>query len=300
MRKAMEHRSKDRRWLLAVAAAVVFPAAAFHASCIAVMGPGTWGSGMQEAYPPRLPPSERILRYADELAASAQADQPETIDGDLPRPDSLAGEIRQFHRAAGRTVILTAEGRSRPERRHLYLSENSRTVEIPLPAGCAAAGPRFVRGRVVIECWNPWALPALRKLGRYVASWTDRAKRPEASLYAYDPEAGEWRFVMPGHTLVPAPDGRRAALLRSGAMAAGYYSVHLWSDDDAAPPPLLSLREAEDASGRSFRLRWTADSAAVQIVGRTAGFERRKREPRSFNLLYSLDDGALYDLQGRR
>ena len=82
-------------------------------------------------------------------------------------------------------------------------------------------------------------------------------------------------------------------------MAAGYYSVHLWSDDGVEPPALLSLREAAAGSGRSFRLRWTADSAAVRIVGRTGGFERRKREPRDFNLIYLLDNGALYDLQGR-
>ncbi len=295
----MRNQRKDRRWLLAVAAAVIFPAAAFHASCIAVMGPGTWGSGMQEAYPVRLPPTARILRYADELAAAPQGDRTETSVGGSAPAVSLAGKILESYRAGGKTLLLTGEGGSRSERRHLYLLENSRVVEIPLPPGGAAAGPRFVRGRIVIERWNPWALPAMRKIIRYAASWTDPGKRPEAALYAYDPAAREWSFVMPGHTLVPSPDGGRAVLLRSGAMAAGYYSIHLWSEDDAEPPPLLSLREADESSGRSFRLRWTADSAAVQIVGRTGGFERRKREPRDFNVLYSLDDGAFYDLEGR-
>ena len=293
----MQGRKKNRRWLLAVAVAVIFPAAAFHASCIAVMGPGSWGSGMEEAYPQRLPPTERILRYADELAAMPQGDRPES-EAAVHLPD-MAGKIHQSYRAGDRTVFLTAEGERWTDRQHLYLSENSETEEIPLPAGRTVTRPRLLRGRVVVECWNPWALPAMQKIRRYVASWTDASKRPEAALYAYDAAAREWRFAMPGHTLVPSPDGRRAALLRSGAMAAGYYSVHLWSDDGVEPPALLSLREAAAGSGRSFRLRWTADSAAVRIVGRTGGFERRKREPRDFNLIYLLDNGALYDLQGR-
>ncbi len=253
---------------------------------------------MREAYPARLPPTERILRYADEWAATIpRGDRTESTSVFLS--PALTGKIHQSHRAGDRAVFLTAEGERWTDRQHLYLIENSGVVEIPLPAHRTVTRPRLLRGRVVVECWNPWAMPAMQKIHRYIASWTDASKRPEAALYAYDPAARSWNFVMPGHTLVPSPDGRRAALLRSGAMAAGYYSVHLWSDDAVEPPALLSLREAVAGSGRSFRLRWTSDSAAVQIVGRTGGFERRKREPRDFNLIYLLDNGALYDLQGR-
>ncbi len=252
---------------------------------------------MQEAYPERLPPTERILRYADELAAMPPGDRPETEDGNPP--DAFAGRIRQSHRARGRTIFLTAEGERWTDRQHLYLREGSKVEEIALPTGVAVTRPRLLPGRVIVERWNPWAMSATQKIRRYIASWADSSKRPEAALYAYDAAAREWRFVMPGHTLVPSPDGRNAALLRSGAMAAGYYSVHLWSDDAVEPPAILSLREAVAGSGRSFRLRWTADSSAVQIVGRTGGFARRKREMRDFNLIYLLDNGALYDLASR-
>ena len=287
--------------MFAVMTAVLFPALAFHASCIAVMGPGAWGSGLEEADPERHRPTDLILRYADELAGRGNGDWPDAPELQLPPNAQFAGELRQSHSVADQAIYLTAEGERWTDRQHLYLAEPSGTTELSLPNAQTVTRPRILRGRVLYEYWNPWAVSAAQKIRRYISSWSDKTLRPEASLHVYDPAEQEWKFVMPGHTLVPSPDGKRAVLLRSAAMAAGYYSIHLWSADDHDPKAILSLREADEAdegSGPSFDLRWTDDSAAVQVVGRTGGFERRKREPSDFNLIYMVDEDKMYDLGG--
>ena len=284
--------------MFAVMTAVLFPALAFHASCIAVMGPGSWGSGLEEAAPERHRPTDQVLRYVDELAARGNGDWPDTTELQLPPDAQFAGKIRQSHSIADQAVYLTAEGERWGDRQHLYLADPSGTTELSLENAKTVTRPRILRRRVLYEYWNPWAVSATQKVRRYVASWSDKTLRPEASLHVYDPTAKEWKFVMPGHALVPSPDGNRAVLLRSGAMAAGYYSIHLWSADDREPRAILSLREFDEGSGRSFDLRWTADSAAIQVVGRTGGFERRKREPSDFNLIYMVDEDKMYDLGG--
>ena len=284
--------------MFAVMTAVLFPALAFHASCIAVMGPGAWGSGLEEADPERHRPTDLILRYADELAGRGNGDWPDAPELQLPPNAQFAGELRQSHSVADQAIYLTAEGERWTDGQHLYFAEPSGTTELSLENAKTITRPRILRRRVLYEYWNPWAVSATQKVRRYVSSWSDKTLRPEASLHVYDPTAKEWKFVMPGHTLVPSPDGNRAVLLRSGAMAAGYYSIHLWSADDRDPKAILSLREFDEDSGRSFNLRWTSDSAAIQVAGRTGGFERRKREPSDFNLIYLVDEDKMYDLGG--
>ena len=292
----MSGTGKSRRWLLALAAAVLFPALAFHASCIAVMGPGTWGSGMQEAYPEFQPATKDALEYHAEFAALPQGDFPALPRLPPPSSDSIVGDVRQSDRAASRTVWLTSEGSALSDRQHLYSLVDDDLTEIPMPAGHFVTRPRLFGERLLYERWNPWAVSAVRKLRRYVASWVDPTLRPEAALYEYNPSADEWEFLMPGHTLIPSPDHSRAVLLRSGAMAAGYYSIHLWEPGRGAPPAILSLREADSGSGRSFSMQWSADSRALHLVGRTGGFERKRREPRDFNLIFLVDSRQFHDL----
>ena len=45
------HSAGSKRWIFAVLLALLFPALAIHASCVAVLGPGNWGSGMEEHIP---------------------------------------------------------------------------------------------------------------------------------------------------------------------------------------------------------------------------------------------------------
>ncbi len=294
----MKRTRQNRRWVFAVMTAVLFPALAFHASCIAVMGPGAWGSGLEEADPERHEPTELIRRYAAELADRPSGDFPDATDLQPPPDAQFEGKIRQSYIGSDQAVYLTAEGDRWTDRQHLYLRENSSISELSLETAHTLTRPRILRRQVLYERWDPWAVSATQKIRRYISSWVDETKQPEASLYVYDPAAEQWNFVMPGHTLVPSPDGSRAVLLRSGAMAAGYYSIHVWVDDESEPRAILSLREADEGSGRSFVMRWTSDSAAIQVVGRTGGFARRKREPSDFDLIYVVDEEKMYDLGG--
>lgn len=294
----MQPQEKSRRWLFAVATAVIFPALAFHASCIAVMGPGAWGSGMEEAYPEWHQPTERVERYVSALAADAASGMPHMDQPEAPADVEFSGAVRQTFQGREQAVVLTAEGERWTDQQRLYVVEGSSARELPIPSGHVVTNPVILRGRVIYERWNPWAISAGEKLKRYVASWSDVTLRPEVALYAFDRDAHEWNFIMPGHTLVPSPDGNHAVLLRSGAMVAGYYSVHIWSADSEEPAAILSLREADEGSGRSFDFKWTRDSQAVQIKGHTGGFDRREREPREFNLLYVVDEKKIYDLEG--
>ena len=59
----------------AILTAVLFPTLVLHGTCIAVMGPGTWGAGVEELVPEVKPPTEQITAYIEELSFS-QADSP--------------------------------------------------------------------------------------------------------------------------------------------------------------------------------------------------------------------------------
>jgi hypothetical protein len=153
---------------------------------------------------------------------------------------------------------------------------------------------------IVFGRWLTWNVPPLEKLSRYLKSYADPTLRPEISLYLYRLPSGPLEYWGPGHTLKPSPDRRRAILLRSGALSAGYYSMHLWDFEQDRLTTVLSLREADPGSGRSFDYTWSADSRAVHITGSTAGFHRRRPEPRSLDLIYLVADDAVYDLAQSR
>jgi hypothetical protein len=285
--------------------AVLVPALAIHISCVAVIGPGSWGSGMEEKLPPLLPASsnQAVRQYAEEFGGS----HPEVeAGGDLAALESgLAGEVFWTDRLASENlaVVATHEGRSWVQDQHFYLWRGigQGIRELDLPRAMILEQPTLMkRGRatfVVVARWLPWVVAPLEKLSRYLRSYWDPTLRPETSLYLYPLPSGPLAYGGPGHTLKPSPDRRRAILLRSGAMAAGYYSMHLWDFDQDRLTTILSLREADPGSGRSFDYEWSADSRAVHITGATAGFRRRHGEPRSLDLIYLVGDEAVYDLQ---
>lgn len=299
----MPARNQDRKWILAVLAAVLVPALTLHGTCIAVMGPGTWGSGLAEVAPEFQPPTREAARYAEAFEPVPNSGVAPQADFVLPGDAALQGSAVWVARAGGRTVILTEDGAAKPGSQRLYLANRGELREVALPRGHVVSRPQWAGDRIVYERWNPWAIPPVKKLGRYLASWTDRTLRPEAALYGSTDEAGTWDFLMPGHSLSIAPDGRRAALLRSGALLAGYYSIHLWRVGAEEAPAIVSLREHGEQGPRSFSLRWSPDSAALRIAGRTAGFGRRQSQTGGgadgleVDLLYLAADQALYDLR---
>ena len=297
----MSESKSNRKWPLAILAAVVFPVLALHSTCVAVLGPGTWGSGLVETLPEFKAPSAEVQAYRREFQVQAQV--PDT-SGDIPSPSApsgISGEVTWMHRMNGQALYLTAG----PEqsRQRLYVSDANHSVrEVSIPNGHLVARPHLTTDGIIYVRWNPWAVPPASKLRRYVASWFDASLRPEASLYGTTSGSDGWHALMPGHSLTLSPDGSRAAILRSGALLAGYYSIHVWDIGSSEAPSILSLREHDDNASRSFRMRWSSDSLALHIQGTTGGFDRRSSHGVSesdgipIDLLYMVNDMNVYDL----
>lgn len=291
------------RWVLAVSTAVLFPALILHTTCVAVMGPGTWGSGVVEALPDFREPTAIVEQYRKEfLSATTEADPSARRTPPPPDGSGILGEIRWAHHSADRAVYLTEDVRGATRTSRIYVAGNGRYREIPVPPEHVVARPQWVGDRIVYERWNPWALPPVAKLQRYVSGFADPSLRPEASLYGSDSEVREWYYLMPGHSLKVAPGGRRAALLRSGALLAGYYSIHVWDTRSEDTSVVVSLREHAGNAAKSFSLSWSADSNALRIAGSTDGFDRRSPRAQDgrggvdLDLLYLVPEGTVYDL----
>lgn len=300
----MPKRARNR-WIFALLLAILFPAAAFHFSCVAVMGPGTWGAGIEEKLPKFVAADSNpaLARYAEEFQSRpiAESDWPELPDG----MQGIAGQpfFADQEEASDTWVIATHGGRRWIDSQRLFVAQGEPPAvsnEIEIPAGWTIERPSILRKSgspiLAIGRWNTWSLPALAKLGRYFRSYRDPELRPEHSIYLYDLDAAEWSYFGPGHSLTVAPDHRKAALLRSGALSAGYYSVHVWDVVSGELTTVLSLRDVDEGSGRSFELRWSADSQALRIAGATGGFERRKLNSQTINLIYLLSNRTVYEV----
>ena len=298
----MSSTASNRRWIFAVLTAVLFPAVALHGTCIAVMGPGTWGSGMQEVTPEFKKPTPKAEEYARELANNGPGPDSEEPVPELTAEVEMLGRIKWAHRSGSRILYLTEHITSDEARQRLYIAESGRHRELALSGDHIVVRPQWAGETVIYERWNPWALPAVGKLRRYVASWVDPSLRPEAALYEATTEQGGWHFLTPGHTLTVSPDGRNAAFLRSGALLAGYFSVHVWKLGTEHVPPILSLREHGGQGARSFSLLWSQDSEALRIHGKTGGYSRRGSRGGAgpdgiqVDLLYLTSDRTVYDL----
>jgi hypothetical protein len=297
--------AKSRRWIFAILLATVFPAIAVHVSCVAALGPGTWGSGLEERVPEILPArsNPQAQAYAREFSQRVE-ESADPVLPEAPGPQApWKGKAVWTGAHQGLWVIQTHEGETWTQGQRLYLwNESSRELqEIPRPAGWIVENPAWIerggRAAVVYGRWNSWALSPAGKLGRYVRSWLDPELRPESAFYIYDVSSKATSYAGPGHFLEVSPDRRRGVMLRSGALGAGYYSVHVWEFQSNQVQTILSLREVDEGSGRSFTYRWSLDSRAVEIKGATGGFERRKPQPRQFNLIYLLDGQQVYEVE---
>jgi hypothetical protein len=342
-----------KKWIPAVLMAVVFPALAVHVSCVAVIGPGSWGSGMEEKAPVWLAiePGSPVAAYIGEFRSREPIAQPT-----FPELEGVQGKAfwSDYVRSENLGVLATHEGQAWVEKQHFYLWRRERDdvgdrrakpgesgQEAPRPdegeqaarpEGQAEAQPDNEAGAqlesqakgqgireldlpsemilerptllarngqmfLVVGRWRPWAIPPLEKLSRYLKSYADPTLRPEFLLYVHPLSTGALEYWGSGHTLKPSPDRRFAILLRSGAIGAGYYSMHLWDFEQDRLTTIVSLREADAGSGRSFEYDWSYDSRAVHITGMTGGFKRRGGTPRSLDLIYLVGVDGLYDLE---
>ena len=296
----------NKRWVLAVLMAVVFPALAIHLSCVAVLGPGSWGSEVEEKVPEFLPAqsNQEVLDYLEEFSHDAP-DKPELPglpEGETPWQGRVFWSDHDEHDDLW--VVATYSGKGWTDQQHVYLwtPHANGIEEIDIARDKIVRRPVVLRGGerqvLVYERWNSWAVPAAAKMGRYLRSHLDATLRPEFTLHTYALETGEKSYVGPGHSLVASPNRRRAVFLRSGALGSGFYSLHVWNLENDRIETVVSLAEVDPGSGRSFDYRWSADSKALLITGSAGGFARRKHEPQQVRMIYVVETALLYDASG--
>ena len=239
----------NRRWVLALLMAVVFPALAIHLSCVAVLGPGSWGSEVEEKVPEFLPvqSNQEVLGYVEEFSHDEpdKPKPPEPPEGETP----WQGKVFWTDHDEGDDtwIIATHNGKRWTDQQHVYLwtPATNAVEELDIAGGIVVVSPVALRrgGRhlVVYQRWHSWAVPAAAKVGRYLRSHLDETLRPEFTLHTYAVKTGETSYVGPGHTLVASPNRRRAVFLRSGALGAGFYSVHVWNLENDRIETVVSL-----------------------------------------------------------
>ena len=298
------HKAGSKRWIFAVLLALLFPALAIHASCVAVLGPGNWGSGMEEHVPEILTDHSHPALAGYRTEFSNRTSHAEQTEPTVPPGASVSGRVvaTDHDKPTARWVIQSSEGERRDDDRHFYLwsEAGGRLEELSLPSSVIFDQPRFIRRQgetfVVLERRYSWFMPVREKLRRYVNSWFDDTLRPERSLYLYNLETRKLTYIGPGHTVVVSPDRTHGAFLRSGATASGFYSLHIWSFESSEIETVVSLHESEPGAGRSFEYRWSQDSRALHLSGASAGFERRNPQRRTLNHLHIRGVPGLYNL----
>ena len=308
------HRAPTRRWLPAVLLVIFFPLAAVHFSCIAVLGPGSWGSGVEEKTPELLVAAGKpeLLQYIDEFTAGeperpAWKGDSSGFEGAVVFSDHLedSDDLEENDLEENDPwVIQTARvGGNSTQDQRVYLRPpgGDRFRELDIPREMIVDRPTLLRNGssvvLVLGRWNSWGIPALHKISRYLRSYLDSSLLPEYSLYVHDISARTTRYQGPGGTLKASPDRRKAAFLRSGSRGTSLHSIHVWDLETGKTETVLSLTEADPGSGTSFDYRWSGDSRALHISGGAGGFVARSAEPRQLNLIYLLAEKAIYSVE---
>ncbi len=301
--------NRNRRWIWAVFFVTVFPVSAVHFSCVAVLGPGSWGSGVEEKEPLMEAARERpdVVPYIEQWEAARNAEQAAEASplawavellGDREGDIVWADRTNEY----GDTVVLTASGKNWTEQQRLYLSTGSEAGlrEVEIPAEMILRRPTFLKNggptQLIVGRWNSWAVSPTRKLSRYRKSWFDPSLRPENSLFAYDDKTGAFEMLGPGGGLKPSPDRTKAVIVRSGALGTTLHSLHVWEPGSGAIETIASLSEADPGSGRSFDYGWSADSKAVFIWGSAGGFRARAQDRRELRWIYLAAEKKLFSI----
>ena len=180
----MRSKMNDHRWVLAVSAAVLFPALVLHTTCIAVMGPGTWGSGVEEALPEFKQPDAVVERYRSEFSSAEAAPGGSVEPADVSHDLGLPGRITWIQESGERTIYLTEEASGASMRQRMFVLDGSRTREARIPARTrhrsAEVGRRtdHLRAMAALGCSaHAEAAPLRGKLGRPRSAPRGRAVR---------------------------------------------------------------------------------------------------------------------------
>ena len=113
-----EGRAPKRRWVPVVLLVILFPVAAVHFSCVAVLGPGSWGSGVEEKTPALLAAGSKpaLRQYIPEFAEE-QAAQPEW-EGDSSQLEGMVVFTDHLEEDEELDVVRTTTGIQEPEFEH--------------------------------------------------------------------------------------------------------------------------------------------------------------------------------------
>ena len=299
--------ARHRRWIGAVFFVIVFPLAAVHFSCVAVLGPGSWGSGVEQKEPTVHPAEQRVdlAAYADEWETNRHAAPASPPGWAVERLEDQEEELVWADRLkeTGHAALLTSGGKNWTEKQKLYVSESSAAPfqQVEIPSGMILQRPAFLwkgaEAMLAVGRWNSWAVSPTEKLSRYGKSWFNPALRPENSIYIYGWEAGVFEILGPGGGLQPSPDRSQALIVRSGALGTTLHSLHVWNPGAGHVETIASFSEVDRGSGRSFDYGWSSDSKAVFIGGAAGGFRPRDRERRELRWIYLTAEKKTYSIE---
>ncbi len=302
--------TRNRRWILAVFFVTVFPVSAVHFSCVAVLGPGSWGSGVEEKDPILQSVRERpdLARYVEEWETVRKTSDEAPATSPVWAVEALGDRVSDIVWAdrikeTGHAVLLTADGSNWTEHQSLSLFEGSGAMlrEAAIPRDMIVERPTLLKKGdeviLVLGRWNSWAVSPTQKLSRYTKSWFDATLRPENSLYLYDLETEDLEILSPGGGLQPSPDRTKALIVRSGALGTTLHSLHVWEPGSGHIETIASLSEADPGSGRSFDYGWSSDSKAVFIWGAAGGFRPRARQHHELRWIYLAAEKELFSIE---
>ena len=284
------------RWIWAVLFVTVVPIVAVHISCVAILGPGSWGSGVEEKIPAIQSIYEKpdLSTYPKEWKTVANTTEEIPTDiapwaieklGDLKEELVSADRIK----ATGRTVILTT---SSDARQKLYFPEAAGKPmnQISIPPGKSFLNLTLLKKDletlVTLVCWNPWSISPLEKLTRYFRSWQQPTLRPEYYIYAYHLKTKTLEPISPGYNVKASPDRSMAVFTRSGSIGTTLVSLHIWTPTSGEIQTVASLSETNPGSGHSFHYKWSSDSKALFLWGVAGGFQPRTHNALEFRWAY--------------
>ena len=300
----------DRRWIWVVLFVTVFPVIAIHLSCIAILGPGSWGSGVETKIPTVHTIRDRVdlIAYSEEwktIRDSIKNKKNEPLAWvndvtDIQISDAVAADRIE---ATGQVMVLTESGENAGINQKLYLSDkrNPPTRQIDVPREIILQQPTFLVKNeevlIIVGRWNSWAISPVNKLKRYWESWWDPTLRPEYWLYEYDRTAKVFKALVPGGGLRVSPDRSMAIIVRSGAAGTTLNSLHIWKPTSDEIQTIASLSEADPGRGHSFNYGWSADSKAVFVWGVAGGFQARTHEARTLRWIYLVEEQKIFSIE---
>lgn len=238
-------------------------------------------------------PVDLSQKYREELRrARSQAHAPSEREAPDGRFD---GWVVSYKKAPdlGVELLLTATGKKWIDGQHFYWRLlDGKWNELRLPSKFILSEFQLVlrddQVVILLSRRHPW-WPYRDNYARFFKSLAGRELRPENGLYELRLPTGKLRYLFPGHVLVPSPDRRRVAFLRSAGIS-GSHSLHIFEIATYEVRTLAALTEGDPGSGISFKYAWLGDSRTLGLWGWLKGHNE------DVEAVYTLDSGRFWDV----